>query len=184
MRAEKIFKGASFSIMDEGIDPSKIIQRNLGDCYFLAAVCAVAEHGRRVQRLFLSRKPNPQRVYCVAYCVTGNWEEVLLDDHFAVDPMLGYRPAFSCTRDNQLWVMLLIKAWAKVYGGFLNICGGTSLEVLADMTGAPTAHFEVREEDKEYAQLEELVAAHDVVFALTDSREARCLRHWTNVAAD
>lgn len=171
MRAEQIFKGASFSVMDEGIDPSKIIQRNLGDCYFLAAVCAVAEHSRRVQRLFLSRKPNPQRLYCVAYCVTGSWEEVLLDDHFAVDPMLGYRPAFSCTRDNQLWVMLLIKAWAKIYGGFLNICGGTSLEVLADLTGAPTAHFEVREEDREVLWRRLTEASHKQHLMCADSRK-------------
>lgn len=130
--------------MDEGISPSAIEQRILGDCYFLAAVCAVAERPERLSRIFVSKKPNAQGLYCLNMFVTGNWESVFLDDWFTIDTGCGYRTAFSCTKDNQIWLMLLLKAWAKVYGGYLNICGGMPLEPLTDLTGAPGAHFETK----------------------------------------
>lgn len=157
--------------MDTGIIPGNIVQRSLGDCYFLAAVCAISEVGARIRRLFLSRAVNAQKIYCISYCVTGVWEEIIMDDYFAVDPMLGYQPAFSCTKDNQLWVMLLIKAWAKLYGGYLNINSGTSMEVLADLTGAPVGHFELRDESEE-AQWAKISAASSKKFIMcSDSKK-------------
>lgn len=129
--------------MDEGITPTSIEQRVLGDCYFLAAICAIAEHPERLERIIHSKKVNSQGLYCVSIFLTGNWEQVYLDDWFAIDTGCGYRVAFSCTKDQQIWLMLLLKAWAKVNGGYLNICGGMPLEPMTDLTGAPGVHFEI-----------------------------------------
>lgn len=139
-----------FSICDDGIYPTDIVQKTLGDCYLIATICAMAERPSLIKRLLISQKTNKAAVYCVALCITGNWEYVMLDDYYVIDPQAGYRPAFSCSKDNQLWVMLLLKAWAKVYGGYLNVCGGTTLESLSELTGAPTAHYDTRLESPDY----------------------------------
>lgn len=110
----------------------------------------MAEKEERVLRLFVNKATNKPGIYCVSLFITGIWESVILDDYFTIDPQAGYRPSFSCSKDNQLWVMLILKAWAKVYGGFLNVCGGTTLESLAELTGAPTAHYDTRLEDEDY----------------------------------
>ena len=86
--------------MDEGISPTSIEQRILGDCYFLAAVCAIAEHPERLERIIQSKRRNKQGLYAVNIFVTGNWEVVYLDDLFAIDSGCGGRTAFSCTKDN------------------------------------------------------------------------------------
>jgi calpain-15 len=51
---------------------------------------------------------------------------------------------FNTTTTNELWVMLLEKAWAKVHGGYMNISAGMSREALRDLTGAPTMLFNTR----------------------------------------
>lgn len=166
-RADTIFKG-DFGVMDEGIHPTDISQRSLGDCYFIAAICAISENEDRIKKLFISQKRNEQGVYCVTFCVTGTWEHILLDDYFVIDPQCGYRSAFSCSRDNQIWMMLLLKAWAKIYGGYLNVCGGTTLEVLPDLTGAPSAHFDPKIGSEEY-HWEVLMDASDNEFIMCAS---------------
>lgn len=148
-RAPVIFRN-NFSICDDGIFPIDIVQKTLGDCYLIASICAMAEKPERVSRILISKKTNKPGIYCVTLCITGIWESIIVDDYFTIDPQGGYRPAFSCSKDNQLWVMLLLKAWAKAYGGFLNVCGGTTLESLAELTGAPTAHYDTRLEDHNY----------------------------------
>lgn len=47
-------------------------------------------------------------------------------------------PAFTRSHGNELWVMFLEKAWAKIYGSYDNIEGGLTRECLHDLTGAPT----------------------------------------------
>lgn len=74
------------------------------------------------------------------------WEEVILDDFFPVShhkySKPEYSPSFNHSRGNELWVMVLEKAWAKVHGGYLNISSGLTREALHDLTGAPcTTYF-------------------------------------------
>ena len=140
-RADVIFKN-NYSVCDEGIYPVDIVQKTLGDCYLIATICAISEKSERVRRLLTVQKKTKSGIYCVALCIMGTWEYIVMDDYFAIDPVSGYRPAFSCSKDNQLWVMLILKGWAKAYGGFLNVCGGTTLETLSELTGAPVAHFD------------------------------------------
>ena len=50
-------------------------------------------------------------------CIDGAWRLIELDGYFPVVPT-GDRPAFSHGEDNELWVMLLEKAYAKAYGNY------------------------------------------------------------------
>ena len=73
----------------------------------------------------------------MALCINGVWEDVVLDDQFPCVRTGGkYEPAFNHTKSNELWVMLIEKAWAKVHGGYYNISAGLTREALRDLTGA------------------------------------------------
>jgi len=52
-RPEQIFE--RFKLF-EGIDPTDIRQGIIGDCYFLAALSALAENPERIKRLFKSQE--------------------------------------------------------------------------------------------------------------------------------
>jgi len=91
--------------------------------------------------LILSRKYNTEGIYAVFLCDTGDWRLVTLDDYFpCVSKYSG--PAFSKANGNELWVLLLEKAYAKIYGSYANIESGLCLNALRDLTGAPGEYFE------------------------------------------
>ena len=57
----------------------------------------------------------------VSFYLNGIETPVIVDDHF---PVRYGKPAFASTRDGELWVMLLEKAWAKLQGSFARTIGG------------------------------------------------------------
>lgn len=74
-----------------------------------------------VYRLFVLDK-NPSHMYGVRLFVNGQWKTVLLDLCFPID-----RSGHLCAAQpykNQLWVMLLEKAWAKIFGSYDAIHSG------------------------------------------------------------
>ena len=114
--------------------PGDIIQGQLGDCYFLAAISSIAEHPDRLKRLFLTKTNENNGLFAVALCLNGVWEEVILDDYAPCTSSGSL--AFNTSKTQELWVVLLEKAWAKVHGGYLNIEAGLTREALRDLTGA------------------------------------------------
>ena len=127
-------------LVSENIDSNDIYQGSLGDCYLLAAISSIANSPHRLERLFLIKNYNKNGVYIIALCINGIWQEVILDDYFVCDK-LTMKPAFNYNKNNELWVMLLEKAWAKVHGGYMNISSGITREALRDLTGAPAITF-------------------------------------------
>lgn len=138
LRPQEFFKRVP-KVFDT-IDPNDILQGGLGDCYFLAAIASIANKSQRLERIFLTKQYNTEGIYVVALCVNGIWEDVVMDDRFPCR-RLSKDIAFNGSKSDELWVMLLEKAWAKLHGGYLNIAAGLTREALRDLTGASAKTF-------------------------------------------
>lgn len=92
-----------------------------------------------IERLFKVDRINDQGVYKVRICKGGIWREVLIDDFVPCFPNSG--PIFSRNNQNELWVMLLEKAYAKLHGGYKTLSGGLPSQGMQDLTGCPTSSF-------------------------------------------
>lgn len=104
------------------LEPKDIIQGGFGDCYFLSAVAAIVQdYPELVYRLFILEK-NPSHIFGVKLFIDGAWNTIPLDGCF---PMNHYN-AFCGAQPHhgEIWVMLLEKAWAKVYKSYENIHSG------------------------------------------------------------
>jgi len=57
----------------------------LGDCYFLAALSALAEKPKRIKDIFGNQTYNPKGIYKIKFRVKGIVEEIIVDDYLPVD---------------------------------------------------------------------------------------------------
>lgn len=115
----------------------------MGDCYLLSVLSSLAEQPSLIQRLFDREEINEFSVNSVWLNINGIWTQIMMDDYVPVKPVRGgVTLAFSRTYDKELWVLLLEKAYAKAYGGYLPIEGGDPCYALRDLTGAPYARFD------------------------------------------
>jgi calpain-15 len=130
-----IFDGP-YSVID-GIDPNDIRQGALGDCWFLCAIAALTEFPMLVEKIFPeeSRQVSEYGIYSLKICKNGWWQDVRVDDYFPCFPGAG--PIYSRANGNELWVLLLEKAFAKLHGSYEAIKAGWAYEAMMDLTGAP-----------------------------------------------
>jgi len=75
----------------------------------------------------LTKTISKEGIYVVAICLDGIWEEIIIDDNI---PVQKGEPMFNRSKSNELWVILLEKAWAKTFGGYMNIEAGLTREAL------------------------------------------------------
>ena len=64
----------------------------------------------------------------------GVHREVVMDNHI---PCLNGAPCFSKANGNELWVIILEKAWAKMLGTYEATAGRHAVNALHAFTGAP-----------------------------------------------
>lgn len=98
--------------------PSDINQGYLGDCYFLAGLAALAERPDRIFKLFLTKDINEQKYFEVKLLYKGKWMTIDIDEFV---PTVEGTIAFSNTLNGALWVLILEKAWAKLYSNYKRI---------------------------------------------------------------
>ena len=61
---------------------------------------------------------------------------MVIDDYFPCESATS-GPAFSRGHGPELWVLLLEKAYAKIYGTYDRIEAGLTGDAIRDLTGAP-----------------------------------------------
>lgn len=88
-----------------------------------------------MKRLIIQKEANKKCAYKIALCKIGIFTEIWLDDLF---PTKNKKFKFCIPVRNQIWAMLLEKAYSKLYGAYWNAgCGGHATHALKDLTGAP-----------------------------------------------
>jgi len=127
-------------------------QGELGDCWFLSSLAAMAEFqgGRLVQRLLPEQNFDEAGVYLVRLWLGGCWRDIIVDDRL---PCIGngrstyYQLAYCSTRRCQLWASVIEKGFAKACGSYQAIAGGEAEEALTVLTGWPCQTILFDEED-------------------------------------
>lgn len=146
---------AKMQLFHDGINPNDICQGALGDCWLLAAMSCMAEHYGAIEQLFLTRERNPRGKYQVRLfdgtLDPPRWVNLTIDDHVPCDKAAHeqhdkFKPLFTQPKGDELWVLLLEKAFAKLCGSYASLEGGSTIWALRAMTGDPARWFSYKED--------------------------------------
>ncbi|CAF1042665.1 unnamed protein product [Rotaria sordida] len=164
----------SWSVYLSSSEPSDIQQGELGDCWLLAALALITERPEMLEHIVLTKEVNAQGVYLIRLCHHGLWKTIVVDDCFPCtqDKQLAYSKA----NRRQLYVPLIEKACAKLFGSYADLIGGKTEEGLQLLTGSPCTHIDLNPHDHildsniAWAKLLSACEAHLLIGATTGRR--------------
>ena len=88
---------------------------------------------------------NQDGYYEIILIIDGKPNIVIVDDFIPVRMSNSNKPycCFAKPNENELWVLLLEKAWAKINGGYLNIITGYTREAFEVLTGFGSTYYNI-----------------------------------------
>lgn len=144
LRPHELFgKGYSDIKLFDVIDPNTIKQGMLDTCHFLSILSSLAEYPKRVKKIFQQNAINKYGVYACDFYLNGKPKEVTIDDYF---PCFSDKiePLFARPVGNEIWPLVLEKAWCKMFGSYSVVENEIVYEAMEDILGAPSLGIYVR----------------------------------------
>lgn len=136
------------------IEPVDVCQGSLGDCWLLAAISAVAEFPNFIeQEVFVTKEFNQEGVYVLRLydCQVQEFVDVSIDSLIPCKEKkwweLKARPLFAQPKGDELYILMIEKAFAKFAGGYQKLDGGFPCLAWLALTGCEDLQFWKREED-------------------------------------
>ena len=151
-RIDEIENYDNYEVFVEGATIDDIKQGDINDCYFLSAIGSLCNYPDFFDKLFHIKEKSEEHAYGIYLYLNGKWKLVLIDDYFpyVVKDCVFKELSFSCSVQNEIWVSLVEKAWAKVNGCYAKIgCGGFSYEAFDVLTEAYTEQVNITEYKRE-----------------------------------
>ncbi|KAK1980520.1 calpain family cysteine protease [Colletotrichum cereale] len=189
-RLDWIFDSPQFTV--NGYSSSDIKQGANGDCWWLAAVATIAHRKDLMKKVCVARDEECG-VYGFVFQRDGEWISTVIDDNLYLresdfdyygdvydasgKKARVHRKRYQtgsdalyfarCEDQNETWLPLLEKAYAKVHGDYEAISGGWPGEAVEDMTGGVTSTIATNRVFRKDRLWKELVNADgEYVFAL------------------
>lgn len=124
----KGISGKRPQLFEGEIEPSDLCQGAVGDCWLVAAIACMAEFPDAIRRLFVTAEYNPRGLYKVRIFdpVKEKFVIVTVDDRIPCKKGTT-TPRFMSPNGNELWAIILEKAYAKFCGSYAALDGGVSL---------------------------------------------------------
>ncbi len=149
----------------DGTESNDVMQGVLGDCWFISALSIIATKDYLLRGEFDKNILNDGKIdeeeikmmsegiyppifhsfsskgiYCFRFFKNFKWRYVLVDDrlpcHAVYNQNQPKKLIFAhCRQDNEFWVPLIEKAYAKIHGSYYDIESGCIDDGLVDMTG-------------------------------------------------
>ena len=167
--AELACTGAGPAVLftESGACPSEVLQGKTANCYFIAALSLLAQRPELLASLFRppAQYARGEPTHC-RFFRGGRWEVQTVDDRL---PARATRPAAAeeaaeegaeegaagvdgggpgvefvfgrCREASTLWVALIEKAYAKLYGSYEALRGGNISEALCDLSGCGVCDY-------------------------------------------
>ncbi|KAI1655507.1 cysteine proteinase [Daldinia decipiens] len=189
-RVVDIFDDPKFYI--EGPTANDVRQGRDGDCWLLAALCTLSNKPSLIEKVCVARDEQvgvygfvfhrdgewiSEIIDDKLFLTKPDFDEsflerILWEDRERINSEEQYRKAYQsgsgalyfaqCEHENETWLPLLEKAYAKAHGDYASIDGGFTGEGIEDLTGGVTSELYTTDIlDREYFWKEELMKVND-----------------------
>ena len=137
----------------------------LGDCWLLSTCAAIAKKEELLYKVIdpgqVLHGPGYTGLIQVRLWRYGHWVTVFIDDRSDIGvscvtfqcscsrlPQKKGNYCYArCYDENEFWVALIEKAYAKIHGSYEGIEGGMPIEAMVDLTGGLAERYELRHAD-------------------------------------
>ncbi|XP_042295810.1 calpain-12 [Sceloporus undulatus] len=147
-RPKDICEHGTPKFMEKGMTRHDVLQTTLGDCWFMAAAASLTFHPQLLARVVPLDQSFEEREYAgifhFQFWQYGRWVDVVVDDLL---PVLNGELRFAGHNDD-FWMPLLEKAYAKLNGSYEAIDGGWLNEAFVDLTGGIGVRINLKQKQK------------------------------------
>ena len=129
-------KGKRPQLFAGEIEPADLCQGSVGDCWLVAAFACASEFPDMIRHMFLTKEYNHRGLYKIRIYdpLAKKWRIIIVDDR--IPCRKGTKsPRFMRPNGNELWAIILEKAYAKFAGSYAKLDGGFVLWGWLSMTG-------------------------------------------------
>ncbi|XP_048755739.2 calpain-9-like [Ostrea edulis] len=145
-------------LFSEGTTRYDIGQGSIGTCWFLSSVANVADKPSLLRRIiprdsYPVGTPQYDGIFHCRFWRFGIWDDVFIDDYLPIIYGNKIYSAHSNTDPNEMWVALLEKAFARMYGSYTDVSGGMAADSYMALTGGVSEDIDLRKMTMEPPQL-------------------------------
>ena len=135
-------RAARARLFEDEASADDVCQGGLGDCWLLSAAACLATRPGALRRVFLTQQTSPRGRYTLRLwdAPARAWCHVTVSDELPCDAA-SRAPLFTKPHGNELWVLLLEKAFAKFVGSYARLDAGHVLWALEALTGDHVRKF-------------------------------------------
>lgn len=126
-----------YTLIHQHPQATDIVQGTLGNCWFLCALSLVAERPELLSRILKTTNEefNATKMVTIRLFRYGQWQRMNIDAKLPCNDV--GKLIFSKAKRHQLYVPLIEKALATLYGGYDCLVGGHLSEAMTNLTGFP-----------------------------------------------
>ena len=137
---------STIAVYGVGANGSGCLQQGqIANLWFLNALSLVASRPSLLRNLFVATGQEKQGRFCIQFFKEERWLNVFIDDCLPCN-YLGV-PLFTTSIDpNEIWPMLLEKAYAKLHGCYESLIRGQVEYALRDLTGGTVQRISLHKE--------------------------------------
>lgn len=146
----------------------EIVQGLLQDSWLLS--CAAMLRPEMLRKLFVSIEFASLGIYVVQFWKNGEWVPVLVDDRIPCNVQTGVPLYARCRNPNEIWILILEKAYAKLHGCYEAITKGTLEYGLKDLSGCMPMCVGKVDPDIWRKTITSVQSGHELFFGLNSSR--------------
>ena len=146
-RPKDIFDKQYYLYKDE-INYDDVKQGSLGNCYLISVLAALSQRPQLIKNVFKSKVVNPDGFYELYFYEKNKKKVMYIDDNLvAYKSKFVKEFMFANPNGEELWVMLIEKAYAKFEGGYSNIIGGLMHPEIQFLTGAMAREIQTKDKN-------------------------------------
>jgi len=157
-----MFRDKRPKLFQGDIEPADLCQGSVGNCWLVAALACAAEFPDVVRRMLVTKEYSPRGKYVVRIFdpIEKKFVKVTVDDRIPCKK--GTKtPRFMSPKGQELWAMIVEKAYAKYIGSYASLEGGFTLWGWHTITGDNVFQMSVNEDGSGGWYREDMVAIDD-----------------------